>query len=169
MPDPLKHEVHLHNALREKLRAEFPDIDDETLHDTLEGMTDLTDMIAYTVRSCGDDEAMASGLSDRIGLMQVRLGRFKARVARKRQIVTDAMEAAGIPKITRPEFTLSLTHRAGTAVVVDEQLIPPRFFETKLVLLKGELNKAVKALKAGESIPGATLGNGSVGLTVRTK
>ncbi len=166
MPDPLKHEVHLHNALREKLRAEFPDIDDETLHDTLEGMTDLTDMISYTVRSCGDDEAMVAGLSERVKAMQERTARLKQRVERKRQLVTDAMEAAGLRRITRPEFTLSLTHRAGTAVVIDEKIIPSRFFETKRALLKGDLNKA---LKAGEEVCGATLGNGSVSLTVRTK
>jgi hypothetical protein len=52
---------------------ELPDLDDETLQDTLEGISDLRQMLAEVVRSALDDEALASGLSTRLSDMKARL------------------------------------------------------------------------------------------------
>ena len=46
-----------------QLLSQVPDLDTETLADTLEGLADLREMLAKIIRSALDDEALAAGLS----------------------------------------------------------------------------------------------------------
>jgi hypothetical protein len=48
--------------LKERIVSSWPEVDEETLHDTLEGITDLHEMIAVVIRSALVDEALQSGL-----------------------------------------------------------------------------------------------------------
>ncbi len=59
----LQREVTHHQYLRERLEATFPDADEETLRDTLEGMTNLTEMLAEVLRSCLEDQSLASAMT----------------------------------------------------------------------------------------------------------
>ena len=58
-PDAVKRELANHSLLRDRLLAEIPDLDAETLSDTLEGITDLREMLAEVIRSALDDEALS--------------------------------------------------------------------------------------------------------------
>ena len=49
MQELIRHELVHYQYLREQLAAQFPDADEETLLDTLEGMTDLNEMIGSVV------------------------------------------------------------------------------------------------------------------------
>ena len=51
---PLQHQVLLHRRFREQLLEAFPDAGAETLADTLEGLTDLSDQLAAVLRSALD-------------------------------------------------------------------------------------------------------------------
>ena len=51
-------EVARHKFLRARLLAEIPDLDEETLSDTLEGITDLREVLAEVLRTALDDEAI---------------------------------------------------------------------------------------------------------------
>ena len=62
MSHPVLHELTHHRYLRERLEAAFPDADEETLMDTLEGMTSLTDSLAELLRSSQEDQSLASAL-----------------------------------------------------------------------------------------------------------
>ena len=62
MPHPLMHELSHHEYLRQRLEREFPDADEETLADTLEGLTNLNEMLGAVVRSHLDDMAMVEAL-----------------------------------------------------------------------------------------------------------
>ena len=95
-------ELGRYQILREHLLEELPDLDDETLHDTLEGITDLKQMLAEVVRSALDDEALASGLSTRLSDMKARLERLEERAKRKRQLVLRAMTDARSPSSPKP-------------------------------------------------------------------
>jgi hypothetical protein len=61
---PLKFEVQRYAVLRERLLTAFPDADAETIRDTLEGISDLNELIAEVIRSALIDEALQAGLRD---------------------------------------------------------------------------------------------------------
>ena len=86
----------------------MPELDEDTLADTLEGITDLREMLAELVRSALDDEALASGLSTRLSDMKTRLERLEARAARKRHVVLEAMTQAELKRLEEADFTASL-------------------------------------------------------------
>ena len=75
--DQIRLEIGRHQHLRDRLLAEIPELDAETLADTLEGLTDLREMLAELVRSALEDEALAAGLSTRLSDMKARLERFE--------------------------------------------------------------------------------------------
>ena len=54
--------------------------------DTLEGLSNLPDMLAEVCRSMLEDQAMVSALRGRIGDMQERCGRIEARARKKREL-----------------------------------------------------------------------------------
>ena len=167
MPDPLLRELAHHQYLREKLAAEFPDADEETLHDTVEGMTDLAEMLAAVVRSQLDDLALVSALRVRAADMQQRLLRIEQRASKKKELLTSVMERAGLKRLTEPDFTLSLRQTQPPLVLVDENEIPSEFWKPQ----PPKLNRQglISALRLGQDISGTTLGNGGLTISVRTK
>src|SRR4051812_31070253 len=104
----LSHTLHLHTELRRRLLELEPDLDETTLLDTLEGMTDLNEVIAELVRSALVDAAYVSGLKVRIEEMRERLARLEARVESKRALALTTMEEAGIARIVAPDFTITV-------------------------------------------------------------
>ena len=165
--EPISRALNEHELFLEQLRKEFPAEDEKSLADTLEGETNLTEVIAGTLRSATVDAALARGLKKRIDEMRVRLERFEASEDRKRTLCLDAMERANIKKIAEPDFTASLRSTPQKVVVVDEAKIPPHFFEPQpSKLSKREL---LQALKDGMITEGATLSNPARTISIRTK
>jgi hypothetical protein len=164
---PIHNQLILHKHFRDKLQEEFPDADDETLADTLEGLTDLNDLLTEVIRSALDDEALLSALKSRIADMRERAGRIGARAEKKRLLVAEAMAQAELKRLEMPDFTLSLRVGSASVVVTDEGAIPETFWKPQSPKL--DRQGLSQALKAGETIPGAVLGNPQPCLSVRTK
>ena len=153
--------------VRDRVRTEFPDIDEETLADTVEGLTTLPDLLAAVVRAQLEDVDRATALQARIGVLQQRLRRFEYRAEKKRQLVLAAMEQAGLGKLVQPEFTVSLRPVPPALVIADESEIPSEYWRPQPPKL--DRSALLAALRAGAVISGAALSNGSVTISVRTK
>ena len=166
-PETLSGELRIYAALRERLLADMPDLDEETLADTLEGMTTLHELLAGLIRSALTEEALAEGLKARIGEMKGRLERLQARAARKRDLAHEAMTQAGIHKFTAPDFSAALRQGSPSLEIAPDAEIPAAYWRPqdpkldKLMLLA--------AVKNGLMIAGVTLAAPRTQLSVRSK
>jgi len=163
----LRHNIHLYTYLRQKLLEAFPDADDETIRDTLEGLTTLHELIAEIIRSALIDEALQSGLRSRLQDMKERLSRLEARAVKKRELVLEAMSEAGLRKIEQPDFTASARVGPLSLVLVAEDLVPESYWVPQPPKL--DRQALVGDLKQGDEIPGVQLSNPKPVLSVRTK
>src|SRR6476646_9221918 len=102
---PISTELAKYQLFRQRLLADFPSADEETLSDTLDGITDLHEMIAAVIRLALVDEALHAGLRFRIDDMKERLSRLELRAEKKRQLALDAMTEVGLTKFEQPDFT----------------------------------------------------------------
>jgi hypothetical protein len=163
----LKMESLRYQELKSRLQADFGVIDAETLADTLEGITDLHEMIATVVRSALVDEALEAGLRLRVDDMKERLSRFELWASKKRQLALEVMTEAGVAKLEQPDFTAST--RAGTPalIVVAEDSIPRSYWLPQPPKL--DRQSILRELKRGSEIPGAQMNNPQPVLMVRTR
>jgi aspartyl-tRNA synthetase len=160
-------EVPKYQLLRQRLLSEYPNIDEETLADTLEGITDLHEMIAAVIRSALVDEALHAGLRFRLDDMKERLSRLELRATKKRQLALDAMGEVGLTKLEQPDFTASTRAGSPALVVIAEAKIPEVYWLPQPPKL--DRQALLGELKRGIEIPGAQMSNAKPVLTVRTK
>jgi len=121
---PLALEVSTYQALRGRLLKEWPELDEETLADSLEGITELHEMIAAVIRSALVDEALQAGLRLRLDGMRERLSRLEVRAVKKRQLALEAMSEVGFTKLEQPDFTASTRAGSCALIVIAEDKIP---------------------------------------------
>jgi len=164
---PLGNEIYRYEMTKNRLLTAWPEIDSETLTDTLEGITDLHEMIAAVIRSALVDEALHSGLRFRIDDMKERLSRFELRAAKKRQIALDAMTEAGISKLEQADFTASARAGSPCLVVIADDRIPKSYWLPQSPKL--DRQAILAELKRGAEVSGAELSNPKPVLSVRTK
>ena len=153
----LKGETHRYQVLRQRLLATWPEIDCDTLTDTLEGITDLHEMIAAVIRSALVDEALHAGLRTRLADMKERLSRLEERGAKKRQLALDAMDEVGLAKLQQPELNSVDAPRSPCLVIMAEDAIPSPYWvpQPPKIDRPGLLGE----LKRGGEIPGVQLSN----------
>src|SRR5262249_39516653 len=163
----LQTEVRRYQLLRERIIQEFPGADDETIRDTLEGITDLHEMIAAVIRSALVDEALGSGLRARLDDMTERQSRVEVRASKKRELAVQARSETGLTKRGHPDFTASTRAGVPALVVVSEQTIPETYWLTQPPKL--DRQALLGELKSGAAIPGVELSNPKPVLMVRTK
>jgi hypothetical protein len=156
-----------YRAIRDRVRAEDPQIDEQTLADTVEGLTDLHEILTSIIRAALTDQALAIGLEGRIGEMQERRDRLQDRATKRRQIAKDVMIELDLKKLAAPDFTASIRPGTPALMVIDKAAVPSIYWEPR----EPRLNRQELAndLKHGAEIAGVALSNPEPVLSVRTK
>ena len=163
----LRLEAGHYRELAKQLRERYDAIDDETLADTLEGLSDLPQMIEEIVRSSLEDQLLIVGLKARLDEMSERLSRFRARHEKKRELACWAMGSCAIGKLQAADFSVSLTQGGKKLEVTDEGKIPEIYF----VPQPPKLDRASlqEALKRGELVEGTQIVQSAPHIVVRTR
>ena len=159
----------IHQDLKERLKAEFNLIEGEqTLLDTLEGMSDLRETIAAALREALISEALAKGVKERIAELKERQDRLKGRADRIRALALHAMQEGVIPSLNEADFTATVV-RGGQELIVDE--VDAKDFPSRYQRIKYEIDRVQlrKDLEDGVAVKHAWLGNAKPHLTIRTR
>jgi uncharacterized protein YutE (UPF0331/DUF86 family) len=162
----LKPEQFRFVELRRRLLETYPDLDDQTLADTLEGATDFKEALAAVIRSALDDEMLADALKERIETMRERLARFEARSANKRLAALEAMEEAGLRKVAEADFTASVRLGPPSVAISAEGDLPIEYLVPQAA--KPDRRAILAALTAGGFVPGAELAEPKISLSIRS-
>ena len=165
--DRISFAIAAYRAVSARLRTEDPQIDEQTLADTVEGLTDLHEILTTVIRAALTDQALAHGLEGRIGEMQARRDRLQDRAAKRRQVAKDVMVELDLKKLAAPDFTASIRPGTSALMVIDEAAVPSIYWEPR----EPRLNRQGLAndLKQGAEIAGVALSNPEPVLSVRTK
>lgn len=153
---------------KEGLLEAYPELAEDgiALADTLEGLSDLKDVVSRFIRDAREDEARAKALSGIIEEMAERKRRLNDRAAKREAIAMSLMLSVELTRVEQPDFTASVGWSRRPVVVTDEATLPDAFVRVTRAPDKTAIGKA---LADGTEIPGAVLGNGHRVLTVRTK
>lgn len=169
---PLDHATRVYAELKSRLmQDEGLAEDDQTLADSLEGITDLHEQIAAVLREAAVADSYASGLEALIDTMSTRCDRLREKKRKLRAHALWAMQEAGLPKITAPDMTISVRKEKPSVEYrkgFDPASAPDAYRIDETV---SRLNKdAIRAaLDAGEMLDFAWIKNGKPSISVLTK
>ena len=156
-----------YRAIRDRIRAQDPQIDEQTLADTVEGLTDRMKSSRPSfgppspTRPWPPGSRAASRKCRRAGTV------CRIRAAKRRQIAKDVMVELDLKKLTAPDFTASIRPGTPALMVIDEAAVPSIYWEPR----EPRLNRQGLAndLKDGAEITGVALSNPEPVLSVRTR
>ncbi len=166
MSDNLTPERTRFTELRRRLVELHPELDDQTLNDTLEGATNFKEALSVLIRSALDDECLASALRDRISDMRARLARIEGGAASKRLVVVENMEAADLRKFIQPDFTASIRLGPPSVVIENDDALPIDYLVPQAP--KPDKRGILEAMTRGAVVPGANLAQPKLILTIRS-
>ena len=156
-----------YRSIRDRIRAQDPQTDEQTLVDTVEGLTDLNEIVTAIIRAALSDEALVLGLKCRISDMQGRLDRLQDRASKRRQIAKDVMVELDLKKLNAPDFTASIREGLPSLIVLNEDAVPKTYWDPGEPRLRRQV--LASDLKGGAEVAGATLSNPEPVLSVRTR
>lgn len=142
-------------------------LDAQTIKDTLESIEgDINEKGVNIVKLTQGWDADISAIDEEIKRLTTRKKAIKNRSDQLRDYLRYNMQASGITKIECPLFTVSLSKARQVVQIDDESLIPDDYVSVKTTVSP---NKAeiLKALKAGEDIPGASISEGEQALVIK--
>lgn len=184
--DPVR-EAQAVTAIRAGLASLGEAEDAELLTDTIEGQTQLFEVIDVVLERMLSAEVMIEGIEAIESKLGARKTRYEQRLKSDRALLEQAMTIADLAKIERATATLTLSARAPSLSVTEESEIPAQFWkpgnptldrkslaaalkerEKVLASLPEDADARAEALAAlPPEIPGATLSNGAPSITIR--
>lgn len=151
------------------LRSQGVDDDQELVSGTIEGETSLIEAISAAIDEIDECDIHIVGLKAKEAELAERRRRMEERSGRIKATIEQAMLATGQERLRLPSATLTLAKRAPGLIVINEADIPTKFWVEQERPAPKLDKKALRAALDESVIPGATLDNGSLSLSVRRK
>jgi hypothetical protein len=138
------------------------DLDDQTITDTLDGMSGELEVKAQNVAFfCRNLEASAAAIKEAEAQMAARRKAVENRAARVKDYLLASMMVAGVQKIECPHFRLAVRENPAAVEVYEPGLIPAEFMRQPEPPPPAIDKAAIKeALKANRDVPGCKLTKG---------
>lgn len=158
-------EVEAAKVLRDQI-ADLASGDKDFIRDTMEGETNLREMIAALVADDASDAALVEAAEGVVKKIKSRIDRIDARRETRRALIGSALTIAELKKLETPVGTVTVKAVAPKVVIIEEADIPASYFKPQPPKLD---KKALgDALNAGTEVPGASLSNGSTTIQIRS-
>ena len=116
------------DAIRINLQDALSD-DERAYLDTLEGETDLYELVRRLLGQIEDDEGQQAALAEQIADRTARKQRCGKRIDANREAIMGLLECAGLDKLVLPEATLSVRTVPPRLAVNDPAAVPEDFVD----------------------------------------
>ena len=137
------------------------DLPIEAINDTLEALSgELEDKAVNVTKFLKNMEATAKAIKEAEAEMAKRRKSLENRIKWMKDYLKGSMEHTGITKIECPYFKLSIQKNPASVNILNVESIPAQFKE-KVISWKIDKTAIKNALKAGETVKGAELVNGT--------
>lgn len=142
------------SAAQQALATLGSEPDDQLRRDTIEGETEVFELMDRLAEQAIADKLLAERAAD-------RAKRIEARADWNRDVLRKMLEALELNKLERPVFTASIAYRTKT-IVTDQAALPADLLRTS-----PDMHAIARALKDGP-VAGAELSNPAPVLTLRS-
>ena len=140
--------------------------DDPDRLEMLDTEGDFSDLMEWAIRKRNDYLSLADGAKALSETYAARKKAFENRADSMKDIIAVIMNTAGETKYQGAAATVSIRAVSPKPIISDESLIPEDYWRVKKEINKTSINEAVKS---GATIPGVTLDNGGVTISIRSK
>lgn len=143
--------------LQDVAKLQDLDLDEQTIADTLEGLSGDLEVkatnVAMFVRNL---ESLADQIKQAEAQMAARRKAIESRADRVREYLLLNMQRTGVTKIESPYFTLAVRSNPPKVIIDDPEMIPDEYWRQPPVPLPEVDKKAIgAAIKAGSTVAGA--------------
>ena len=142
------------------------DLDDQLKLSTLEGETQLNELVSFLLAENEDDEGNIAKVKAQIEMRRERINRFERRIDTRKNAIVSLMDTARITKLPLPEATVTLRTLRPSPKVANENELPEAYTR---IIRKPDMDAIKAAFEQGIPIPGVVISNGGASLTVRRK
>lgn len=144
-----------------------PQMPKEALADSLEGIQGEIELKAEALlQVVAGLDGDTTAIDNEISRLKHRKAVIENRKAALRDYLHRNMEVSGIDKIDCPLFNITLAKPKPMLVITNENEIPGEYAE-KVVTIKPKKKEILKALKAGNDVPGCAIGESKRALIIK--
>jgi predicted nuclease with TOPRIM domain len=131
-------------------------LDEETFRNTLESIQDsIEDKVENTAKVIKSIEADVLAIKEEEKRLKERRQALETKIDNIKDYLKEQLEKAGIDKVKRATFTVSIQNNPPKAEIVDEKSLPLEFMIPQPA--KVDKRAILEKLKSGEHVPGAAL------------
>jgi predicted nuclease with TOPRIM domain len=131
-------------------------LDEETFRNTLESIQDsIEDKIENTAKVIKSIEADVQAIKEEEKRLKERRQALEKKIDNIKDYLKEQLEKAGIDKVKRATFTVSIQNNPPKAEILDEKSLPLEFMIPQPA--KVDKRAILEKLKSGEHVPGAAL------------